>query len=293
MYRHPTTSQKSRERNLINKNPNMMDAEPSINRSTSSDQLNPIDKDRSEVPCNISSSSGSNGSQISEMVSTILPDMELPSRPLDRTEPMDVDRNNEPGASTSGTEPTALVDAEPHCNRSTHPLDQPGLVSKDRSVNGSSMLRVDFTILADAVEPPSLSLDQPDPTSRVNPPSEEEIVPEEEKDTHVRAELAPLRNSSPSKMTPSVQDAARADGILYKHSYLYFQIFLKIKFKKLYFSIAQSDGNLLEVDSNDSDYESMEFENTMEEVLPNPERIVQATEEQLPVFPSKLLCCKL
>ena len=48
-----------------------------------------------------------------------------------------------------------------------------------------------------------------------------------------------------------------------------------------------------EVDSNDSDYESMEFENTMEEVLPNPERIVQATEEQLPLFPSKPLCYKL
>ncbi len=68
--------------------------------------------------------------------------------------------------------------------------------------------------------------------NRVNPPSEEEIVPEEEKDNHVRAELVPLRNSAPSQMTLSVQDAARADGILYKHSYLYFQtIFLKLSLK--------------------------------------------------------------
>lgn len=63
--------------------------------------------------------------------------------------------------------------------------------------------------------------------------------------------------------------------------------FFFIKFKKLYFSIAQPDGDSLEFNSNDSDYESMESVNTTEQILTSPERIVQATEEQPPLFPSK------
>lgn len=103
---------------------------------------------------------------------------------------------------------------------SPHQLEQPDLVSKDRSVVGSSTPRAaDSTLLADAVETASLSLNQPDPDGRfddLSSDSQREIPPtDEEKPRFVRIACVspPLRNLAPSQMIPPAQDAVEPYGI--------------------------------------------------------------------------------